>query len=227
MIVTNDPPYGLGLGSDRISRPDYNRAAAWSSSYFLSFTLTKPTSAIALLERIAAESDLRQTWDQGRHRLIPRVPADTLVPVFRELKEEDVLRARGLAFKRTGLEEVRTRFAFSFRTYGPTGDPSRSLEVVDLPAEAKFGRRSDDVTLLLVQQDSTAQGVMALRLQRERRPRWVVSFDIPLYGLELRFGDLVSLEHRDFSFRVGEVVGLTLETQGLDRIQVEVVVWLV
>ena len=52
-----------------------------------------------------------------------------------------------------------------------------------------------------------------------------MSFVVPLEGLELRFGDLVSLDHPEFSFSVGEVVGLNFTTSGFKQVKVDCVVW--
>jgi len=233
-VITQLPPLGMGLGVSRISRGNYQAAKVSldADGIRMGFAIVKPTSAVKLIEAIAEQGDCRQSWTQGQHNLIRRPRADTVLPVFKTLEEfRDILGASVAAqtkLGRTPLGEARTRVTAVYRIFAPTGDTSRSVEVVDAAAEVKFGRKSQTVTLDLVRDDVAAQVITARLVERRRRPRWTVELDMALPGLELRFGDLVAIEHKDIPggiFTVCEVVGLNYLPAGFDRVRVTCVVW--
>ena len=47
----------------------------------------------------------------------------------------------------------------------------------------------------LIRDATTAEVVTVRDLLRRSEPRWVVEMFLPLFALELRLGDLVSLDH--------------------------------
>lgn len=231
LILTGTPPLGMGLSVDSIGRESYNatKASLQTDGLVQGFAIRKPVSAVRLLEQIAAQGDCRQTWVRGRHQIIRRPRADTSLPVFRTLTgTNDILLNPGLKMGRSSIDEARTRLTILYRVYAPSGKTSRSIEVINAAAEAKFGRIAKTLELGLIRDDASAQLVADRMLERLHRPRWHLEFDMALPGLELAFGDLVTVQHVDIpgdSFEVGEIVGLSLHTQGLDCVCVTVAVW--
>ena len=230
-VITRATPLGMGLPASRLNRANYNptKASQLADGIRMGFALGKPTSAVKLLEAITEQGDCRQNWDRGNHSLIRRPEPDVVLPVFRELTElQDILRD-SLKLGRTGLGEARTRITGLYRVFAPSGKTSRSVELVDAAAELSFGIKGETATLDLIRDDVAAEAVMQRLLDRRRAPRWSVEIDMALPGLELRFGDLVSIQHKDIPgglFEVCEVVGLNLEPgSGFDKVRVTCVVW--
>ena len=230
-IVTGIPPLGMGLPVSVIAREAYNptKASLVADGIVQGFSVREPTSSVALLQAIADQGDCRQTWDRGRHNLIRRPRADVSLTTFRTLTGElDILTQPEISLARTPISEARTRIVGRYRRYAPSGDLSRSLEVIDAGQETRLGIQADTVDLGLVRLDAAALVLITRSVERRARPRWQLRFVVPLLGLELRFGDLVTVRHIDIpggEFEVCEVVGLSLVTTGLDRISVVVVVW--
>lgn len=227
-IITQPPPLGMGLSAtENISRPDYQaaRSSLLSDGIRVDFSLGEMTSGKDLLEELAAQADCRETWDLDRHRLIRRPRPDTQLLTFRNLTDDHVLRQPPIRISRTELRQVVTRLQGRFRFLSYTGNPSGAAEAFSASSEARWGRREEAWELTLIRDGTAAQAILDRRLERERVPRWVVEFDVPPLGLELRFGDLVSLTHRDFAFAVGEVLGLTFEADGFQRVRISCVVW--
>ena len=231
VIITRAPPLGMGLPTSQIARENYNptKVSQLADGLRMGFAIVKPTSAVKLVEAIADQGDCRQSWDRGRHSLIRRPLPDVSLPVFKTLTElRDILLAPGIKLGRTQLGDVRTRFTAAYRLFAPSGSTSRSVSSLDAAAEVAFGRKGETVTLSLIRDDVAAQVVVARLVDRLRRPRWSIELDMALPGLELRFGDLVTIQHKDIpggSFEVCEVVGLNFEPGGFDRVRVTCVVW--
>jgi len=230
-VITRPAPLGMGLPASRLNRANYNptKASQIADGIRMGFAITKPTSAVRLIEAIAEQGDSRQSWDRGKHSIIRRPRADVSLPVFKVLTEyEDILLSPGIKLGRTPLGEARTRITGLYRIYPPSEDTSRSIELIDAAAEAKFGRKAETVAIALIRDDTAATVVIQRLLERRRSPRWSIELDMALPGLELRFGDLVTIQHKDIpggSFEVCEVVGLNYQPAGFDRIRVTCVVW--
>lgn len=227
-VIQGAPPLGMGLGVERIDRPSYIAAAqslaADSAEHQLGFAVQDRTSAVALLGALAEQGDLRQAWDTGRHRIARKARADTLTAVRMTLTMEVI---RGLSIARTGIGDVRSRITGRFGFYQPTRQLAGAHEEVDAAAETTFGRLDEARDLTLVQDQGPAELLITRDLERRRTPRWVVDLELPPMGLELRGGDLVAIEHRDFTCRVAEVQAVTLDTSGFLRLKVRATVWLV
>lgn len=226
-IVRDAVPLGMGLGLPTISRPDYNNAKATlaNDGVRTDFALTAQTNARALLATLADQADCRQTWENGRHRLIRRPSVTNPPPRFKTLSDSEILEAPLLRLSRTTLRSVVNRIAVAYRVYAPTGSTSRTLEVVDSSSESSFGRREEALSLTLIRDDDAAEFVAQRRLERQREPRWVVEFDLPLLGLEYRFGDVVGLISRAFNADTVEVVGLTVDSDQFKTVRLSGVVW--
>ncbi len=228
-IITGAPPLGMGLTVDSLARSYYvaSKSSTNSDGIRVDFAVREQTSAVGLLQRIASQSDCRQTWEDGRHKIIRRPEPDVSLPVFKAIDKSIVRIAPPIAISRSEVNQVITRIQANYKVYPVTGDTSKSIELFDSgqEANARIGRRATTVDITLVRDDTTASAVTQRKLDREKRPRWSVSFVVPLEGLELRFGDLVSLDHPEFSFSVGEVVGLNFTTSGFKQVKVDCVVW--
>lgn len=227
-VIQGAAPLGMGLGVDRIDRPSYLQAAASlagdGEEHQLGFALQERTSAVELLGAIAEQGDLRQAWDTGRHRIARKARADTLAAVRMTLGMSVI---RGLSMARTGIGEVRTRLTGRHAFYQPTRTLAGAVEAVDAGAESTFGRLDEARSLTLIQDPGPAELVITRDLERRATPRWVLDLELPPMGLELRGGDLVAIDHRDFTCRVAEVQSVNLETSGFLRLKVRAVVWLV
>ena len=228
-IITGTPPLGMGLTTSSIARSYYNatKTSADSDGIRVDFAVREQTSAVGMLNHIASQSDCRQTWEDGRHKIIRRPTPDTAHAVYKAITKGLVRVAPPLGISRSEVNQVITRIQSNYKVYPVTGDTSKAIELFDTAQEAnpRIGRRATTVDITLVRDDTTASIVTQRKLDREKKPRWSVSFVVPLEGLELRFGDLVSLEHPEFSFSVGEVVGLNFTTAGFKQVKVDCVVW--
>jgi len=227
-IVTTAAPAGMGLSaSDRIARDAYMsaRASAVEDGLRVDFALRERLGAVAVLRAIADQADMRQGWDRGRHQVVRKPRADTSAAVRLTIVEHDAWKG-ALRPTRTPLGEVRTRIVGLFAPYAPTGQPSASASVVDPTAETEFGRIEEERTLDLVRDAATATLALTRDLERRSQPRWVIDFELPPMGLELRHGDLIAFDHHDFACAVAEVLDLHLETRAPLRLVVRAVVWL-
>jgi hypothetical protein len=128
---------------------------------------------------------------------------------------------------RSSVRDVANRITTKWRIYSPTGETSKAQEFDDLPSQvSSIGLREGILELGLLQSDVAAQVVAQRKLERIRVPRWIVTIDVPIYGLAYRAGDLVSSNDPDFGFQVGEIVQVNLNTDRLKRTSVQLVVWL-
>jgi len=244
-IVTTAPPQGMGLAFAKIAREDYNpaRAGFAADGVRADFTITKQVNALVLLSQLADECDFRQAWDRGRHRIVRKpavggivrangtykiIAGDTF-EAFRNLADGDVLRDT-LGFSRTALADARTRIQAKFKPLPTTGDSGGAVEVIVDTAEVTFGRKEEARELGLIRDAATAELVVTRDLLRRSSPRWLVEMALPLFALELKLGDLVSLSHLDFSFAFGEVLDVSIETAELEAgpftmIRMRLIVW--
>lgn len=244
-IVTSDAPQGMGLPSTAIARESYNpaRSSFTADSVRADFTIGEQVNTLDLLASLAAQCDFRQTWDQGRHRIVRKPSVGGMVRVngalttsladdldpFATLKNSDVMRD-SLGFSRTSLIDTRTRLSVKFKPLPHVPEAGGSLEVISDTAEAEFGRREEQLELGLIRDTATATLVATRDLLRRSAPRWLVEMILPLFALELKLGDIVELAHLDFAFAAGEVLDASVETLELDggpfiAIRLRLVVW--
>ncbi|KKN41353.1 hypothetical protein LCGC14_0724350, partial [marine sediment metagenome] len=254
-IVTSAPPLGMGLPSTSIAREDYTpaRGEFAADGIRADFTITEQVNAVEVLTRLAEQCDFRQAWSRGRHRIVRKpvvggmlrvdgvlkLVAGDVFTAVRDLSDADVFRDT-LGFSRSALEEIRTRASVKFKPLTRAGEFGGSLEIISDAAEVEFGRReggrnTDGRTrvfheLDLIRDAATAELVSSRDLLRHSTPRWFAEMLLPLFGLELKLGDLVSLDHREFSFAFGEVLDASVETVSLDNgpsitVNVALIVW--
>ena len=244
-VITTDAPNGMGLPQSSISSTDYNPARVGFNADGIraDFTITEQINTLELLATLAEQCDYRQAWSQGRHRIVRKpivggllkidgiltaVSGDALV-ASRQYRQADVLRD-SLAFSRTALDGTVTRFAATFKPLAHTSESGGSVEVVSDAAEVEFGRRELSRDLFLIRDPATAEFVTSRDLLRRSAPRWLAEFFLPLFGLEVQLGDVVGLDHPDFSFQAGEVLDTSVETIDIDgspfiAVEIRLIVW--
>ena len=189
------------------------------------FAIRRQRSALSLLSDLAAQTDCRETWEDGKHRIIRLPRADQVLPVVRTIVDCDMFTGSAIAISRTSLSALRNVIVTQWRPYDPSGENSRTSETTDAPSIAAFGRQEAAEVLALIRDDATANLVTTRKVERKRTPRWVVTFEGPLYLLSLRLGDLIAMIHRDFDFQVGEVTQVNVAARGLKRTKIQAIVW--
>ena len=227
-LITAASPLGMGLTLSSIDQASYLAAQTGllADGVRADFAVVQQTSAIELLRQLASQTDCRSTWEDGRNRIIRRPRADTLLTVQQTFNKDALRIPRQLALSRSGRAGVRNRIDVRWRRYAPTGDTSRSDQLDDAPSQAEaWGVQQEELVLSLIADDAAAALVATRRLERLRRPRWVVEFEVPLHGITLRPGDLISLASPDFTFAVGEVTQVNIQTTGFKRVQIQATVW--
>lgn len=228
LIVESAPPLGLGLPPDRIDNASYFAAeqSLVADGIRVDFAVQRQVSALALLDRIAAQTDLRASWENGLHRIVRRPEADTLLPTVASLGTSDVMTEPRITIQRSSLREVVNKIEYRYRYYGPGQDLSATEETSDAGSIAQFGEQAEVLELDLIADDATAALVTARRLARLAKPRWVTSFALPPWALQLRAGDLIALTSRDLSFLVGEITEVNFLASGFKQVQIQAAVWL-
>lgn len=228
-----EAPFPLGLGLvDAVSAGDYFTAAKSLAADGVrsDFAVGAQRSIIGLLSQLAVETDCRDTWDaEGRHRIVRRPLADTVLAVTKTLTDCDLLATGGkrLTVSRSPAAALVNEFETKWRVYAPTGDTSRAVKAVNAPSQAlpRFGRQGQVLTLALLSDDTSAALVGQRKVERQGFPRWTVRVDVSLAGLSIQQGDLVALSSREFSFSVCEVTEVTMAAGGLRRVSLTMVVW--
>lgn len=225
-VITQAKPLGLGLPLSTITQGSYAiaRQSLAADSIELDFAVKQRTSGLNLLRRIAEQADLRQSWNAGLHVLKRKPNPASLPDVFKTFRDDDILRGT-LSRSRQSIGEVVNRWETSYRFSDRVGDFTRVHEEEDAGSQVKFGEQSGSMDLELVRANATADAVTSARLERSKDPRWVVGFLLPLAGLDLRQGDLIALEHKQFSFSKAEVLGLSIVNQSGLAVRVQAVVW--
>ena len=225
-LVTGAPPLGLGLPSSRVSGTNFATAdSLLSDGVRADFAVYQQRGILDLISELSDQTDTRETWEQGVHRIARRPRADTSLPVTLDLGTCDLLTDKRLGIKRSNVRRVVNLVSVKWRVYAPTGETSRAEDQNDAASQAKFGTQDQVLELRLLADDAAAALVAARKLERLARPRWVLEFDSPIYAMNLKLGDLVGLTSRDFSFEVGEVTQVSVGSAGLKRAQVQVAVW--
>lgn len=239
--LIRDPfPFGIGRGADAVNRRDYNpaRSSVAADGLRLDFAVTRPTHVVPLLRKIADQADLRQVWELGRHRVFRKPAADPLLDVpDRDLGPSDVIDPRNTASVKAQREPttaIRTRIEVRFAFYAPSGKTSdvisEELTAQLLAEQNQVGIRRGVEVFDLVQDPTTALFVAKRLARREAVAHWLPAFQMPLNGLELRFGDLISLSGiPELSFAVGEILSLPIDTNFSENkpimVDVQAIVW--
>lgn len=226
-LVTNLPPLGLGLPAARVDQESYNAAQAslQADGIRADFAVRQQVSVLELLSDLAEQTDCRETWLDGVHRILRFPSPDTPLPTVTTIVDNDLFTDRPLSIAKTSMREVRNVVDATWRTYDPTGEASETTTLQNAPSQVTFGIQKIAERYDLIADTPTANAVAGAKLLRMAQPRWVVEFEIPLYGYNLRLGDLIAMSHRDFTFAVAEVTQVNLVTAGLKKIQVQAIVW--
>ncbi len=233
-LVTTAAPHGLGLDPSRIAGADHALLATElkDAGVRLDFAITKPTSTTDLLVQLAKESDCRSTWDRSTFRLIRKASPSLLeaIPVVARYTPNDIL-AGSLRVSKEGVDAVANRYEARFAHYPPEHETSKtSLANNPVSEGLAWGRRTVTPIYGLTQDQVSADLITALNLERTSFPRWSLSFEIPLIGLSLRFGDSIAIDHPDFFVIAAEVQGLNFKPDtGPDkimRVEVQAIAWL-
>jgi len=232
-LVERAAPEGLGLPADRIDQGSYMDASASlaADGVRADFAISGQASAVDALSELASQTDCRETWETNQHRIVRLPRADTLLPVARNLTKGDYLEAGpGVSEKsigRNSARDVANKITVKWKHYSPSGQTSQVETLNDLPSQAlALGVREAVLELSLLQSSTAALLVAQRKLERLRVPRWIVEVDVPIYGLAYRAGDLVSSNDPDFTFRVGEITQVNLNTDRLKRTRIQIAVWL-
>lgn len=223
-VITQAAPLGMGLTIASVAQGDYATAAASlaTDGVRLDFALRQRVRGLDLLRQIAAQADMRQVWQAGRHSLIRKPNVASLPAVLRTYLTEDVLQ---FSRSRQSIAKVVNQFEVNYRFISRLGSWSRNLKAVDAPSQTLFGVRSGDLDLSLVADTATATLVSARRLARASLPRWLVTLELPLFALDLRRGDVIGLTHNQFTFAKAEVLSLPIVVQGFLKVRVSLIVW--
>lgn len=225
-IITTAAPQGMGLDPNVITQGVYakTRAALAADGMRADFNISKQISSLKLISKLSRQADLRQWWDAGRHFVSRKPDPDNLDDVFRIIRTSDVRRGT-LQRSRTGTPQIVNRIEARFREVPSVDDLTLVSIQQDAPSQTRFGliTRVEDFDLLL--NPGTADLVASRMVARRRTPRWIVVFQLPLFGLELRRGDLIELQHNQFTFAKGEVLTLPITLSREKVVRVTAIVW--
>lgn len=212
-LITTAPPYGLGLTADAIDWRRYMtaRASVAADALRVDFAIRERTRVVALLSAIADESDCSQGWERGRHAVVRKVQADTLLPRSRTIDTTGVLE-NTLQIRRTSLEEVASRIVALFGFSQAANAFQGSHEVTSAPTETTFGRRDMERRYALVQDSASALLIVTRELERRSRVRESLEVKCPPFALEVQQGDIIKLDHRDFVAAICEVTSVSIDT---------------
>ena len=220
---------GLGLPASRVDSGSNFLAqqALTADAMRADFAIRAQRGVVGLLSALARQTDCRDTWDDaGRHRIVRRPLADTALPVLVTLQDGDLL-TESIGVARSPVRDLVNEVEAKWKVYSPTGQTSRAETVVNAASQAnpRFGAQQQVLDLVLIADDATAQLVATRKVDRQGKPRWVASVNLPLFGLRFRQGDLVAISSREFSFSVCEIVEVTLATGGFARVTLKLAVW--
>ncbi len=223
-IITRAEP--LGLDATVPVQGEYANAlqSLDADAVRLDFAIRRPISARQLISDVADQADLRQWWDVGRHSLRRKLDPANLPANFRDFVQSDVVK-NSFSRQRSSIGDVVNEVEAGFRPNTKAGGNTRVDSQLDAPSQVLFGQRREVINLGLIRDEATAALIVARRLTRQKDPRYLVVFRLPLFGLELQRGDLVKMTHILFGWSKAEVVALPIVLDEFAMVEVNCIVW--
>lgn len=234
-LITSAEPQGLGQATQNIAAGAYLSALSGlaADGIRLDFAIREQMKIIGsggdgLLNAVANQADLRQWWDNQTH-YVARKPDITALPSIFINYTADIVKRDSLSRARHGIEWVLNRLELKYKPDDSVSALSAVEVKTDAPSQALFGVRAEVLEFDLIRDAATAVKVADLIVGRRKLPRWLISFLMPLRGLELFRADFIGLNHTplDFTAAKAEIESVSLVSLPQDGlwIAVSATVW--